>query len=172
MTNGFTLRHGLLGQVPGTETAGVRIVTTPMRPNAEARACQRRSTAPTLHVAMHPTLVPCSKTERLDTCPGRATRRMARASPAGDTPASAVVQTPSMLLDVRGAGCADVLIRLAALARATDGPDAEIIVWTDDRGAPTELPAWCRMTRHRFDGPVPGHTDRYLLTLHPSGEPR
>ena len=57
------------------------------------------------------------------------------------------------LVDLRGSGCAEVLIRLAGLAR-TALPDTDLLVMTDDRGAPSELPAWCRMTRNVYVGPV------------------
>jgi tRNA 2-thiouridine synthesizing protein A len=75
-----------------------------------------------------------------------------------------------VLLDLRGAGCADVLIRLAALARGSVDANQHVIVWTDDRGAPTELPSWCRMTNHRYVGPLADRSDQYLLTLHPKDE--
>jgi tRNA 2-thiouridine synthesizing protein A len=74
------------------------------------------------------------------------------------------------LLDLRGAGCADVLIRLAALARDATDANQQVIVWTDDRGAPTELPSWCRMTHHRYVGPLDSQPDHYLLTLYPKDE--
>jgi TusA-related sulfurtransferase len=72
------------------------------------------------------------------------------------------------LVELRGAGCASVLIRLAALARQSAGQERRLAVLTDDGGAPTELPAWCRLTGHRYEG-VDG-PDRYLLTLHPPTE--
>lgn len=71
------------------------------------------------------------------------------------------------LLDVRGSGCSEVLIRLAALARRTQSVDRPVLVWTDDLGAPSELPAWCRMTGHHYRGPIPGRPDHFALTLHP-----
>jgi tRNA 2-thiouridine synthesizing protein A len=72
-----------------------------------------------------------------------------------------------VLLDLRGTGCATVLIRLAATAR-TAAPDSAVTVWTDDRGAPSELPAWCRMTGHRYVGVHPTEHDQYELVLNPT----
>ncbi len=69
------------------------------------------------------------------------------------------------VVDLRGEGCAGVLIRLAALAR--DAASRGIVVLTDDLGAPEELPAWCRMTKHRFDGSDPANRYAYYLTLNP-----
>jgi tRNA 2-thiouridine synthesizing protein A len=76
----------------------------------------------------------------------------------------------SVTVDLRGAGCADVLIRLAKIARDNNNPNQHIIVWTDDRGAPTELPSWCRMTNHRYVGPVADQPEQYLLILYPKDE--
>lgn len=70
------------------------------------------------------------------------------------------------VIDLRGAGCASVLIRLAAEAKS-DQKTRTVVVWTDDLGAPEELPAWCRMTGHRFIGPVADQPSQYLLMLHP-----
>ena len=70
------------------------------------------------------------------------------------------------IIDLRGAGCATVLIELARIARTDSTPNRSVIIWTDDRGAPTELPAWCRMTGHCYDGPTPT-PDQYRLILHP-----
>ena len=71
------------------------------------------------------------------------------------------------VLDLRGTGCADVLIRLAAIARR-GASMRDVLVRTDDAGAPEELPAWCRMTGHRFHALVADTTDTYHLTLHPN----
>ena len=73
------------------------------------------------------------------------------------------------LVDLRGSGCAEVLIRLAMIAR-TAACDSELRVITDDRGAPSELPAWCRMTRNTYLGPTdPEGPDgpTYRLILNP-----
>jgi tRNA 2-thiouridine synthesizing protein A len=78
-----------------------------------------------------------------------------------------LIELPAELVDVRGAGCASVLIRLARLAKADSTP-RNLTVWTDDEGAPEELPAWCRMTGHHFLGPVAGSTNRYCISLYPS----
>jgi tRNA 2-thiouridine synthesizing protein A len=74
--------------------------------------------------------------------------------------------------DVRGRGCGDTLIELAALARQL-GPDNHVLVWTDDRGAPSELPAWCRMTGHRYRGVIDTSeaVPRYLIVFHPTTQP-
>ena len=65
--------------------------------------------------------------------------------------------TDPILLDVRGTGCASVLIQLARLAgRSRDG-HLDVVVWTDDLGAPEELPAWCRMTGHAYLGELAPH---------------
>lgn len=72
------------------------------------------------------------------------------------------------IVDVRGLGCGSVLIELAARRRSISGP-VVVLVWTDDAGAPEELPAWCRMTKQTFTGSV-GDVDgaaRYRLTLEP-----
>jgi tRNA 2-thiouridine synthesizing protein A len=74
------------------------------------------------------------------------------------------------VLDLRGVGCASVLIELAAEARSDATADRSVVVWTDDRGAPTELPAWCRMTGHRYVGPT-DQPDQYQLILHPKETP-
>lgn len=71
------------------------------------------------------------------------------------------------ILDLRGSGCASVLIELARTAAGDVGPDRVVVVWTDDRGASTELPAWCRMTGHRYIGEIDGHADQHRLILHP-----
>ena len=55
-------------------------------------------------------------------------------------------------LDVRGLGCAAVLIELAVLARTRTKPWV-VDVLTDDLGAPSELPSWCRLTGNMFVGP-------------------
>ena len=54
-------------------------------------------------------------------------------------------------LDVRGLGCAGVLMALAALARTSVKPWT-VDVLTDDLGAPTELPSWCRLTGNMYKG--------------------
>jgi tRNA 2-thiouridine synthesizing protein A len=77
--------------------------------------------------------------------------------------------TDPSVLDLRGVGCASVLIELAAQAR-TDSTTRTVLVLTDDRGAPTELPAWCRMTGHHYVGPT-NQPDQYQLTLHPKETP-
>jgi 8-oxo-dGTP pyrophosphatase MutT (NUDIX family)/TusA-related sulfurtransferase len=74
------------------------------------------------------------------------------------------------LLDVRGKGCASVLIELAAIARTSTRP-WRIEVWTDDLGAPEELPAWCRLTGHRYDGtvaPLAGAARHHVTLIAPS----
>jgi tRNA 2-thiouridine synthesizing protein A len=74
--------------------------------------------------------------------------------------------TSPIVLDLSGVGCASVLIRLAATARDTTTPTPVTLI-TDDRGAPEELPAWCRMTGHLFLGNMVGKPDHYELVLHP-----
>jgi TusA-related sulfurtransferase len=73
-----------------------------------------------------------------------------------------------LICDVRDRGCGDILIELAALARQLP-PDSHVLVWTSDGGAPTELPAWCRMTGHRYRGVIDSVDDvpRYLIVFHP-----
>ena len=46
-------------------------------------------------------------------------------------------------------GCAQMVVELR---RRMDrlGPGDRLEVVTDDPGAPTDLPAWCRMTGHRL----------------------
>ncbi len=75
------------------------------------------------------------------------------------------------LIDVRGQGCASVLIRLASHGRTVTGP-TEVIVWTDDLGAPEELPAWCRLTGNRYVGLLPGTNDKHRVTISPTRENR
>jgi TusA-related sulfurtransferase len=71
-------------------------------------------------------------------------------------------------LDVRGLGCANVLIELARLTRERTRPWA-VLVHTDDGGAPQELPSWCRMTGNTFVGlrSVDGSSSQYLIVLEP-----
>lgn len=71
------------------------------------------------------------------------------------------------ILDTRGSGCASVLILLAAQARGDVSANRQVIVWTDDLGAPEELPAWCRMTGHRYIGVISDHPDQHVLIMHP-----
>ena len=75
-----------------------------------------------------------------------------------------------MVLDVRGLGCGSVLVRLAALRR-TLAVSTTVAVWTDDAGAPEELPAWCRMTGQTYIGPCGSGQDvgtkQYVLILSP-----
>jgi tRNA 2-thiouridine synthesizing protein A len=73
-------------------------------------------------------------------------------------------------LDLRGLGCGSVLMRLAATARSSGGALKRLVVVTDDRGAPEELPAWCRMTKHRYLGPVEGSDDQYRIELFPQSQ--
>lgn len=74
-------------------------------------------------------------------------------------------------LDVRGLGCAGVLIELARLNRSRTMPWS-VIVETDDAGAPQELPAWCRLTHNTFVGPLTETTNSYHLILQPkAGQP-
>ena len=54
-------------------------------------------------------------------------------------------------LDVRGLGCAGVLMALASMARTRTKPWT-VDVLTDDLGAPTELPSWCRLTGNMYVG--------------------
>lgn len=69
-------------------------------------------------------------------------------------------------LDVRGLGCAEVLIQLAVLARTRTKPWVVDVV-TDDLGAPSELPSWCRLTGNMFVGSstASGPGPRYTLIL-------
>ena len=74
---------------------------------------------------------------------------------------------PEEHLDVRGLGCASVLIELARLQRTHAKPLA-VIVDTDDAGAPEELPAWCRLTGNTFVGrvsPSESASTHYRLVL-------
>jgi tRNA 2-thiouridine synthesizing protein A len=75
-------------------------------------------------------------------------------------------------LDVRGLGCASVLIELARLWRSQSSP-AVVVVHTDDAGAPQELPSWCRMTGNTFVGLIAanGSSSRYQLILQPKESP-
>lgn len=78
-------------------------------------------------------------------------------------------RTAALHLDLRGAGCATTLIELASLARRT-AVRTPVLVETDDRGAPEELPAWCRLTGHEFRGPADSENAQcFLLILHPKG---
>lgn len=72
------------------------------------------------------------------------------------------------IIDVRGLGCGSVLVSLATRRRSIDTA-TPIVVWTDDAGAPEELPAWCRMTKQTFTGRVDDvdGAARYRLTLEP-----
>jgi TusA-related sulfurtransferase len=74
-------------------------------------------------------------------------------------------------LDLRGLGCGSVLIELAKLARSAAGEhlvDVPIDVLIDDRGADSEIPAWCRMTGHHLDGIIPtARGSVYRIVLHP-----
>jgi TusA-related sulfurtransferase len=85
--------------------------------------------------------------------------------------------SPEMQIDQLGQGCASVLIELARAARTLRSASLgsrpkpmRIELLTDDRGAPTELPAGCRMTGHRFDGAAA--PDCYRLTLYPESTDR
>ena len=74
------------------------------------------------------------------------------------------------LVDVRGLGCAGVLIELARLARTCAAPRS-LAVWTDDAGAPEELPSWCRLTGHTYVGRLPDaeQVARHHLVLQQKG---
>ena len=76
-----------------------------------------------------------------------------------------------VVFDVRGLGCGSVLVRLAALRR-TLAVSTKVAVWTDDAGAPEELPAWCRMTGQTYVGPSGseqhGAAEQYVLILSPT----
>lgn len=55
-------------------------------------------------------------------------------------------------------GCARLLVLLRA--RARELPAGTVVhLTTSDPVAPIDLPAWCRMTGHRYLGPVPGAVD-------------
>lgn len=79
-----------------------------------------------------------------------------------------------VVLDVRGLGCGSVLVRLAAFRR-TVTTTTTVIVWTDDIGAPEELPAWCRLTGQTYVGPADpvdgvepaGRAEQFVLILSP-----
>lgn len=51
-------------------------------------------------------------------------------------------------------GCARLLVLLRARARELP-PGTVVHLTTSDPVAPIDLPAWCRMTGHRYLGPVP-----------------
>lgn len=51
-------------------------------------------------------------------------------------------------------GCARLLVLLRARAREL-APGTVVHLTTSDPVAPIDLPAWCRMTGHRYLGPVP-----------------
>jgi TusA-related sulfurtransferase len=71
-------------------------------------------------------------------------------------------------LDVRGMGCAAVLIELARVWRNHSEPWV-VVVRTDDGGAPEELPSWCRMTHSTFVGLIStdASSSHYQVILHP-----
>lgn len=54
-------------------------------------------------------------------------------------------------LDCRGLRCPAPVIRLARLA-ATLPPDSVVEVACDDPAALTDVPAWCRLRGHEYDG--------------------
>ncbi len=56
-------------------------------------------------------------------------------------------------------GCAQLLVLLRD--RARDLPAGTVVhLTTSDPVAPVDLPAWCRMTGHRYLGPVPDEPAR------------
>ncbi|WP_147795782.1 sulfurtransferase TusA family protein [Cellulomonas sp. Y8] len=57
-------------------------------------------------------------------------------------------------LDGGDLGCARLLVLLRARARELPGGTV-VHLTTSDPVAPIDLPAWCRMTGHRYLGPVP-----------------
>ena len=67
-------------------------------------------------------------------------------------------------LDVRGVGCARVLIDIARLER-THPEGRSVVVHTDDAGAPEEPPARCRLTHNTFVGPLSQATPARLYHL-------
>ncbi len=60
-----------------------------------------------------------------------------------------------MIVHVDGGdlGCARLLVLLRARARDL-APGTVVHLTTSDPVAPIDLPAWCRMTGHRYLGPV------------------
>jgi TusA-related sulfurtransferase len=84
-----------------------------------------------------------------------------------------MVSIGTPVLDVRGLGCGSVLVQLAA-HRRTLTETTEVIVWTDDLGAPEELPSWCRLTSQQYIGPIESDepvvveaAKKYVLILSP-----
>ena len=57
-------------------------------------------------------------------------------------------------------GCGELLLDLRNRARALP-PGTRLLVIARDPGAPIEMPAWCRMTRHTL---VAASHPHYLLT--------
>ena len=53
-------------------------------------------------------------------------------------------------------GCGELLIDLRLFFRALPG-GTDVLVTARDPGAPVEMPAWCRMTRHKLIGSAHPH---------------
>jgi TusA-related sulfurtransferase len=61
------------------------------------------------------------------------------------------VEAETVTVDSRGRRCPLPIIDLAAAARAA-APGTRIIVLADDPAAATDVPAWCRMRGHAYEG--------------------
>lgn len=75
-------------------------------------------------------------------------------TPPDDVPP--VTDAPGVPVHVDGGdlGCARLLVLLRARAREL-APGTVVHLTTSDPVAPIDLPAWCRMTGHRYLGAVP-----------------
>lgn len=68
-------------------------------------------------------------------------------------------------------GCARLLVLLRA--RALELPAGTVVhLTTSDPVAPVDLPAWCRMTGHRYLGPVPGGPPPATYAIEVAAAPR
>ncbi len=61
---------------------------------------------------------------------------------------------PAVTVDSRGRHCPLPIIDLAAAARGA-APGTVITLLADDPAADADVPAWCRMRRHVYEGAAP-----------------
>jgi TusA-related sulfurtransferase len=74
-----------------------------------------------------------------------------------DVPQSCPVQTPRVV-DATGMPCPQPVIELAHAVNGVDVGD-ELLVISDDPGAQTDIPVWCRMKHQDFLGGEPGPSE-------------